>query len=335
MDALTLVTGVTLSILAGAVPTAIYTLVVWWFDRYEKEPWLLLSMAFLWGAVPAVIISLVAENVFGLPLTSLSSSVADVVESDVIAPVVEELVKALAVFFIFTVFRHEFDDVLDGILYGALVGFGFGMTENVLYFLDTFFEDGWTSWGLLVFLRAVLFGFNHAFFTSITGAGLGYARLARRRWQRWGVPVLALLGAIAFHAIHNLSASLSSVTLLTLLVSLLSNWGGVLAIFVLILLAWQQEKRWIIRELREEVSQGVLPPEDYEITSSYRRRIVTQWRALIRDGWRGAGQVRRTYQLATELAFKKHQLNVVGEERGNAAEIARLRTSLTDRRTQT
>lgn len=66
MDAPTVATGVILSILAGIVPTAIYAFVLWWFDRYEKEPWSLLSMAFLWGAIPAVIISLIAENVFGL-----------------------------------------------------------------------------------------------------------------------------------------------------------------------------------------------------------------------------------------------------------------------------
>ncbi len=39
------------------VPTLVYALLVWWLDRYEKEPLPLLVVAFLWGAVPAVILA--------------------------------------------------------------------------------------------------------------------------------------------------------------------------------------------------------------------------------------------------------------------------------------
>ena len=44
--------------LGALIPTTVYVLFVWWLDRYEKEPLWLLALAFLWGAVPAAIISL-------------------------------------------------------------------------------------------------------------------------------------------------------------------------------------------------------------------------------------------------------------------------------------
>jgi RsiW-degrading membrane proteinase PrsW (M82 family) len=34
-----------------------YAVVFWWFDRYEKEPLPLLIAAFIWGAVPSIILA--------------------------------------------------------------------------------------------------------------------------------------------------------------------------------------------------------------------------------------------------------------------------------------
>jgi RsiW-degrading membrane proteinase PrsW (M82 family) len=165
-----------LSVLATALPTAVYLGVVWWLDRYEKEPLWLLAGAFAWGAVPAVVASLIAELIAGVPSGLLAGSFASTIDSSLSAPIIEELVKGLAVLLIFLAFRAEFDDVLDGIVYGAMVGFGFAMTENVLYFLSAYSTGGLADWGAVVFLRSVVFGLNHALYTSIAGAGLGLAR---------------------------------------------------------------------------------------------------------------------------------------------------------------
>ena len=51
-----IVLGVFLSVLAGVIPTVIYAAVIWWFDRYEKEPLWLLGITFMWGAIPAIIL---------------------------------------------------------------------------------------------------------------------------------------------------------------------------------------------------------------------------------------------------------------------------------------
>ncbi len=59
-----------LSTLAAIVPTLVYTLTFYWADRYEREPRSLLFAAFIWGAIPAVIASLIGEVLLGAPLVS-------------------------------------------------------------------------------------------------------------------------------------------------------------------------------------------------------------------------------------------------------------------------
>src|SRR5205809_6953025 len=51
--------------LAGAIiPTIFYINLIWWLDRYEREPLWLLAAAFLWGAIPAVIGGGILEVIF-------------------------------------------------------------------------------------------------------------------------------------------------------------------------------------------------------------------------------------------------------------------------------
>jgi RsiW-degrading membrane proteinase PrsW (M82 family) len=321
--------GVFLSLLAGVVPTAIYAAVIWWFDRYEKEPLWLLGVTFLWGAVPAIIISLIMEIILGVPVSVLGEGLlADVVESGGVAPVIEEIAKAIALLGLFVFLRREFDSVLDGIIYGALVGFGFAMTENVLYFLSSLFAEGWIEWGMIVFLRAIVFGLNHAFFSSLFGAALGFARLSRVAWEKWLAPLFGLGLAIGFHAIHNLGASLSKLSCMTALFSLLTDWGGVLVIFVVVLLAAQREKKWITQELREEITSDVLSQADYALTVSYRQRFLARWEALMAGSWQRWRQLGRLFHLATELAFKKYQLRTAGDGEDTRAAIVRLRNQI-------
>ncbi len=330
MDFASNVLVVILSLLATAVPTVMYALLIWWGDRYEKEPLGLLAVAFVWGAVPAILISLLAETLFGVPLAGLQAErLANVLEASAVAPVVEEVAKALALVGLLLFFRREFDNVLDGVVYGALVGIGFSMTENLLYFLSTFLEGGWTGWGVVVFLRVVLFGLNHAFFTALSGAGLGMARLARRGCLRWLMPLVGLAAAMTFHGLHNLGVSLADVSLGGLLLSLLTDSGGILVLLVIVLLAWRQERQWIETELGEEVDI-LLTTSEYSAASAYGRRLRLWWAAWTRGGREEARRQGRVHRLLTELAFRKHRLRVLGDERDMAllADIKRLRQEI-------
>jgi RsiW-degrading membrane proteinase PrsW (M82 family) len=309
MEALLYLVLAALTILASVTPAVLYSLVVWWLDRYEKEPWGLLAATFFWGAVPAIVLSLVAEFVLGMPFSGLlGEATAQLLQGGLLAPIVEESVKGVAILLIFLVFRAEFDGLLDGIVYGALVGFGFGMTENALYFLGALLEGGAGTWLLVVFMRTLVFGLNHGLFSAIVGLGFGYASIAGSAWQRWLIPPLGLGGAIAVHAVHNLSTSAASELCWPVLISLANDWGGVLVLILMVFLSWDRERAWIVEELRDEMAAGTLSAGEYETAASYHGRLARQWRALVRDGVGQARLVRRFFQLATELAFAKRRL---------------------------
>jgi RsiW-degrading membrane proteinase PrsW (M82 family) len=307
--------GVVISFLATALPTALWTRLIWWCDRYEREPIPLVTAAFLWGAIPAVILSLIAEELLGVPFAGIGGPlVSEVISSSAIAPLVEELAKGTALFLILRLWPAEFDDVLDGILYGALIGFGFAMTENLFYFLSALDEGGWVQWGVVVFMRSVLFGLNHAFFTAFTGAGLGYAATTCGLRRRLAL-LAGLIAAILVHALHNLGASLAASEAATLLLSLVSDTGGVLIVILMIVLALQQERKWIRAELQAEVGR-LLTAQEYEALLSTGGRARQLARARKAGGWRAVWTVRRRQEMATELAFRKHRARVRGTDAG-------------------
>src|SRR5262245_50048160 len=158
---------------AGAVLNAMFFLsIVWAIDCYEEEPWRLVERTFLWGALPAIVLAVIAETCLRTPTRFLvGSASAGPFEVTVIAPVVEELCKGEVLLALFYQRPDEFDGMLDGLLYGALVGLGFSMTENITYYVAA--EPGALQG--LIFLRGVALGMNHACFSACFGLGLGLA----------------------------------------------------------------------------------------------------------------------------------------------------------------
>lgn len=284
-------------LIAAFGPTALYTLLLWWLDRYEKEPLHLLIVTFVWGAVPALLLALVTE----IAIDPLSREFAGPnAQVTIIAPVVEELLKALVLIALFLFARREFNGVLDGIIYGALVGFGFAMSENILYFVS--YSDQLVSVWLL---RAVVFGFNHAFFTSIVGIALGMVRYEQRRWMGYVAVPIALWLAIALHALHNTSTQLG---LLGVGLAWIVNSGGVIVVLATVVLSQRQELHWLNAELDEEVARDVLSLHHFECVLNPPLRSRIELHALLRHGWLRYRRIRRFHHLLTELAFVKHQL---------------------------
>ncbi len=319
--------SILIAITAGLAPMIVYALIVWWFDRYEKEPWPLLLATFVWGAVPSIILALIAELVLDIPLHAFVEAglTYQLLGSSLVAPLVEELFKGLAVLAIFLLFYRRFDDVLDGVVYGSLAGFGFAAVENVLYFVSTLSERGTGAMFILIFLRAFLFGLNHAFFTSLTGIGFALARTSRSWAIKLTMPLLGFALAVTAHAIHNAGATLASVTCFTLLLSLVSDWGGALVLFIIVILATVQERGWIVKHLADEVQSGLITPKQYRVACSYLERVAERIDALFRGDVGRFFRLGKFYQMETLLAFRKYQLAAFGDEGGNRAEVERWR----------
>ncbi len=289
-------TGLLISLFAALIPTLIHTMIFYWADRYEREPRWLLTVAFLWGAIPAIIASIIAEVALAVPIASSAETLnGQIVESSIIAPVVEEFCKGFALWVIFIWKRQEFDGVLDGLLYGALIGFGFAMTEDFFYYVGAFDEGGIGSLSAVIFLRAIIFGLNHGFYTGLTGIAFGLSRNMSNPLARFIVPWIGLGLAILAHALHNFGVTIAEVNAAGLLLSLTMAVGSIALLIIVVVLAWQHERRCVREELYDEIGTTLSADEFRSIS----------------ERWRWPGLPARNGLLA-ELALHKYRLRQRG-----------------------
>src|SRR5258708_3924797 len=108
-------------------------------DLFEREPLSLMLGAFVWGAV-AVLPFAIATNdaLVELWVKAFGTGIGIGWIVALVPPPVEESLKFIGIVVIFLIARSEFDDVLDGFVYGALVGLGFQIAEDMFYFFTQF-----------------------------------------------------------------------------------------------------------------------------------------------------------------------------------------------------
>ena len=190
----------------GAHPAAHHRADLPWLDRYEAEPVGYLVAAFLWGALIAVVGAFFL-NSLGLALL-VESHWSDPFETGAVylAPITEETLKGLGIFLIYLLRRHEFDGIIDGIVYAGMIGAGFAFSENILYLGQAYTEMGNEGLTATFIVRGLMGPFGHPLFTSLIGIGIGIAVTTRSR----GVKALAIVGgwvcAVLLHGAWNLAA---------------------------------------------------------------------------------------------------------------------------------
>ena len=192
--------------LVAIIPLFVIVPTFLWLDRFEAEPVRYLLFAFFWGALVAVVGAFFL-NTYGLRLL-VESQWTDPLETGAVylAPVTEETLKGLGILLVYLLRRREFDGIIDGIVYGGIIGAGFAFSENILYLgqaYDTYGDEGLTA---TFVVRGIMGPFGHPLFTALTGIGIGIAVTSRRPLVR----VLAVLGgwicAMLLHGLWNLSA---------------------------------------------------------------------------------------------------------------------------------
>jgi len=328
---MTILIAILIVLAVGILPMVVYALILWWFDRYEKEPLGLLIAAFLWGAIPAVIFSLIAELVLDIPIAHFVDPVAaGVIGAAVIAPIAEEVFKGMALLILLLFFRREIDSPLDGIIYGGLAGFGFAAVENIFYFAGAFAASGPSGVLLLTVFRAFIFGLNHAMFTGLTGLGLALTRTSPNWVVKIAAPILGLFLGMTAHGIHNGGVVLGAELYWPCLITFISDWGGVLILLGVIVWTSVRERQWIITFLADEVGMGTLGQGGYDVVCSYVKRVTVRANALFSGDFERWWRLGRYYHLATELAFDKRRLTLFPAEKDTRARIVQLRRQVTE-----
>jgi RsiW-degrading membrane proteinase PrsW (M82 family) len=300
---------------------------VYWLDRYEKEPRLLLGSVFVWGAVVAVLGALAAQTALegAVSLATGSQRAADLAGTTLFAPVTEESLKGIAVLVVFLLLRRELDSVLDGIVYASVTALGFAATEDLLYLFGEVTGKGVHGLFDLFFVRVVLGIWDHPFYTSFIGIGLAVSRLSRSVLIRWLAPPAGWAVALGCHALHNALATLAEERPAVGALMFLTDWGGWLFMSLLILGSIHREGRLVEDHLAEEVGHGRLTPGQYRTAVSGWRPTGACLRALFRGRWRPTS---RFYQVCGELAHKKEHLACFGDEGCNTVLVEQLRAEL-------
>jgi RsiW-degrading membrane proteinase PrsW (M82 family) len=310
------------AIVFAFAPAFLMAGVIYWLDRYEKEPLALLGAAFGWGAVVAAGGSYLANTVFGIGAYALTGSgdIAEQATASLVAPFVEEALKGTALVIVFLAFRSEFDSILDGIIYAGITALGFAASENVMYIYEYgYLEAGWEGFWQLVLIRNLVVGWQHPFYTAFIGIGLAFGRLNRGLVVKLAALAAGYAFAVAAHAFHNIFIDLVGGPEGFALGSLI-DWAGWLLMAIFIAFMIGRERDLMRKQLKDEVAGGVLSPAQYE-------RCLSPF-TLTFAFLRGGASAHRFYRLCGELAHKKDQLGRLGDEQGNANLVGALRAEL-------
>lgn len=298
-----------IGMISAVVPVPLYLVLVLWIDRYEAEPVWMLATAFFWGALVAVFFAYLLNTVSGVAVSLATNSMraGKTFGAVISAPIVEETAKALILFIFFFWKKDEFDGVIDGIVYAAMAGLGFAMTENIQYYGNAVMEAGGGGLTLVFILRGAVAPFSHPLFTGLTGIGLGLARQTRSLAIKWIAPPLGLLAAMSMHSIWNGSGVLfgGGAFILTYILVMIPAFFIVL---VVIILALRREGQIVREYLSPEHQCGLLTQQEYNQLGSISGRMGSSFNALSRGGfgqWRTARQLN---QMASELAFHRSRV---------------------------
>lgn len=288
------------SALAAIIPMLSYLLIIWWADRYDREPFWLVLKNYLWGALGAVTFAIVWSVLISALVSVFVKDEIHLgnIETILVAPFVEEITKGAFLFL--TIRNKKFDNITDGIVYGGAIGLGFGMTENFLYFIT--YGDTLANWMLIVIIRTLFSAVMHCVSTATFGAFLAYSRFKKASLKIFYV-LTGLIIAIFIHLAWNLSVSFEQTTLLGFLFMIFT-----IALFISVFaISISGERKIIFIELFDEAQTGLIPMEHLHILNSPKRN---------RFGWVDES-IRKLYiKAATTLAFRKMQLkNATGFSR--------------------
>jgi protease PrsW len=294
------VTALLLGALFALPMLIVYLWVPWIVDRYDPEPAWALAMVLAWGGIAACGFSaLVNTSVHVVGNAVGGAAVGDVLSACISAPLVEELTKGMAVFFMFYFMRRQFDGVVDGFIYATFAALGFAAVENILYYGNAAkAEMLQNKEGMFIgtfVVRGILAPWGHPLYTSMTGLGFGIARETNKTWLKWLAPIGGYFFAAFLHSVWNTAATLSG----DLVALMLPLWFlFVLGFFGLVIYLVIRKGRIIRDHLKDEVLMGNMTPWELALVTSPVGRI----RATFSYGG-GAG--RRFIDAAARLALSK------------------------------
>src|SRR2546421_5801952 len=297
-----------IGLICATLPVPIYVMLLLWIDRYEAEPLWMLATAFFWGALIAVFVAFIFNTSLSIiaAVATHNAQVGEAFGAVVSAPIVEESSKALILLILFLWKKDEFDGIIDGIVYAGMVGLGFAMTENVLYY-GRAVQGGLEGLTFIFILRGMAAPFSHPLFTSMTGIGLGWSRQSNNGFVKVVAPVLGFMFAILMHATWNVTATYGGAVGFFAGYFLIMGPTFIITLMV-IFFSLRREGRIVREFLYPDYQRGFFDPLEYEKLTTIRGRMGLSWFAMTNKGISGWRARRRYNQIASELAFHRSRV---------------------------
>jgi RsiW-degrading membrane proteinase PrsW (M82 family) len=187
--------------LSGVIPALVAMWIIDRLDAKRPEPAVLRRTVVLYGALsvmPAIIIEVLLTRHIGPSLDPIELTYQGAsFKAFLVAAAVEEACKIQVIYWV--VWRRpEFDERMDGIVYGSRAGLGFALVENVGYILmQPTLKGQLVVWIMRAFLAVP----GHAMWSGM----IGYSA-ARRRFDGHGLGLVGgYLLAVAFHGFYDAS----------------------------------------------------------------------------------------------------------------------------------
>ena len=194
-------------IVASAIAPALLLLWLVVTADSRPEPPRLVLIAVLLGTLSAILAAIV-ETVI-VPLLPASADPLQVLESSFLLTGIPEETLKIACIAAIGLRAHDFDEPMDGVVYGAAVGLGFAAFENFFYLWG---EPDWVSVAIMRGLLTIPF---HGSLGAIAGAYIARARFGgalgadrHSRWRRPRLLVSAWLIPVILHSLFDTAVML-------------------------------------------------------------------------------------------------------------------------------
>ena len=300
-------TVATIAIVAAPALLLPAAYLVWWLDRFRLFPLArFVAMVALAGSVGLLLAArwpAAAALGGGLAGPAMPAPGAIGERGTVLAVDAARLALAALAVLVFLLARARVESPVDGVVFGVATGVGLALPAGWLL------AEGDPGVAAVAVagqaLAAVLAG-------AVVGLAVAYARFD----PRWPMRVAVALGGAAVAAAvvagSRLAAEASRPWVAPLLLAV-ATVGAVAGAFAIELVISR-------RELAEEASLGVLPAWAPEVLPRYWRRVRGSW-------WPRRDERRALSRLLLQLAFRKHQLRHLDDDRATlySLEVGRLR----------
>lgn len=197
---------VIVGLVLAIVPALLWLLVFYLQDRLEPEPKGYVLSVFALGIALAVLVGMpVLRNLLPAPemlgIVGTRGRIIQLLRAILIVGFVQEYLKYAAVRY--SVYRTpEFDERVDGILYGAAAGLGFATALNVAYIISS----GGALLNMAV-IRVTIVALAQASFGGVMGYFLGRAKFENRGkfWLPAGLALSATLNGLVTYLLGETS----------------------------------------------------------------------------------------------------------------------------------